>query len=300
LHHFDFCHDTVLRVTRTPQGIAMATPVIQGLKRNWPLGTALGISSLAMTAPLLWTLLLSLKPNDELLRGTQAAFSPPYTLRNYTDILGHAAVFGWLLNSAIVSLSVTFGVLALSSLAGYGFARLRFPGRDALFVMVLFGLAIPEQSVIIARHQMFSALHLHNTYWGLIFPGLAAPFGVFLMAQYFRALPKDLEEAAWLDGASHLRTFWRIVLPLSLPAQVTLGIFTFLSTWNDYWWPLISATNSDMYTLTVGVASSQMNFAQTNGLGFLMAQAVFASVPILIVYVIFQRYIIAGVSRAAA
>jgi multiple sugar transport system permease protein len=251
-----------------------------------------------MAAPLLWTLLLSLKPNDELLRSTQTAFSPPYTVQNYADILGHSAVFGWLLNSTLVCLGVTFGVLALSSLAGYGFARLRFPGRDAIFVLVLFGLAIPEQSVIIARHQMFSALALHNTYGGLILPGLAAPFGVFLMTQYFRAIPRELEEAAWLDGASRFKTFWRILLPLSLPAQATLGIFTFLSTWNDYWWPLISATNSRMYTLTVGIASSQMNFAQTNGLGFLMAQAVFASVPILIVYVIFQRYIVAGVSRA--
>jgi multiple sugar transport system permease protein len=260
----------------------------------------LALAALVMAAPLLWTLLLSLKPNAELLRGTNTAFSPPYTLQNYADIFGHSAVFGWLLNSTIVSLGVTFGVLALSSLAGYGFARLRFPGRDVIFILVLFGLAIPEQSVIIARHQMFSALALHNTYGGLIFPGLAAPFGVFLMTQYFRAMPKELEEAAWLDGASRFRTFWKILLPLSLPAQATLGIFTFLATWNDYWWPLISATNSDMYTLTVGVASSQMNFAQTNGLGFLMAQAVFASVPILIVYVIFQRYIVAGVSRAAA
>jgi multiple sugar transport system permease protein len=278
----------------------MAGLRFEGTRRRWGLSAALAAASLAMAAPLLWTLLLSLKPNEELLRGTQAAFSPPYTLQNYGDILGHSAVFGWLLNSTIVSLSVTAGVLVLSSLAGYGFARLRFPGRTALFIIVLFGLAIPEQSVIIARHQMFTALHLHNTYGGLIFPGLAAPFGVFLMAQYFRALPKELEEAAWLDGASHFKTFWRIVIPLSLPAQVTLGIFTFLSTWNDYWWPLISATNSDMYTLTVGVASSQMNFAQTNGLGFLMAQAVFASLPILIVYVIFQRYIVAGVARAAS
>jgi multiple sugar transport system permease protein len=142
-------------------------------------------------------------------------------------------------------------------------------------------------------------LGLHNTYGGLILPGLAAPFGVFLMTQYFRAMPKELEEAAWLDGASRFKTFWRILVPLSFPAQATLGIFTFLSTWNDYWWPLISATNSQMYTLTVGVASSQMNFAQTNGLGFLMAQAVFASLPILIVYVIFQRYLVAGVRAAA-
>jgi multiple sugar transport system permease protein len=267
--------------------------------RNWLAGLAIGLAALAMAAPLLWTVLLSLKANDVLLRGTANAFAPPYTFQNYADIFGHSAVFGWLLNSTIVSLGVTAGVLCLSSLAGYGFARLRFPGRDIVFVIVLFGLAIPEQSVIIARHQMFSALGLHNSYGGLIFPGLAAPFGVFLMTQYFRAMPKELEEAAWLDGASRFRTFWRILLPLSLPAQATLGIFTFLSTWNDYWWPLISATNSRMYTLTVGVASSQMNFAQTNGLGFLMAQAVFASVPILIVYVIFQRYIVAGVRAAA-
>ncbi|MGH8220466.1 MAG: carbohydrate ABC transporter permease [Steroidobacteraceae bacterium] len=267
---------------------------------RWPLRVALGVMALAMAAPLAWTLLLSLKSNGALLRSTASAFAPPYTLRNYADILGHSAVFGWLLNSTIVSLGVTLGVLVLSSLAGYGFARLRFPARDAIFVLVLFGLAIPEQSVIIARHQMFSALHLHNSYGGLILPGLSAPFGVFLMTQYFRAMPRELEEAAWLDGASRLKTFMRILLPLSLPAQATLAIFTFLSTWNDYWWPLISATNSDRYTLTVGIASSQMNFAQTNGLGFLMAQAVFASVPILIVYVIFQRYLVAAVSRATA
>ena len=265
---------------------------------HWFVRLALIVTSLTMAAPLLWTVLLSVKPNTDLMRGTQTAFSPPYTLQNYADILGHSAVFGWLLNSVIVSLGVTIGVLVLSSLAGYGFARLRFPGRNVIFTLVLFGLSIPEQSVIIARHQMFSALHLHNTYEGLILPGLAAPFGVFLMTQYFNAVPRDLEEAAWLDGASRFRTFWRVLLPLSLPAQATLGIFTFLSTWNDYWWPLISATNADRYTLTVGIASSQMNFAQTNGLGFLMAQAVFASIPILIVYVIFQRYIVTGVARA--
>jgi multiple sugar transport system permease protein len=280
----------------------MAEPVrrrISGTRMRWTVLVALGIAAAAMAAPLLWALLLSLKPNHELLRSTQTAFSPPYTLRNYADILGYPAAFSWLLNSTVVSLAVTLGVLALSSLAGYGFARLRFPGRDTIFALVLFGLAIPEQSVIIARHRMFSVLHLHNTYPGLILPGLAAPFGVFLMTQYFRAMPRELEEAAWLDGASRWKTFWRVLLPLSLPAQATLGIFTFLSTWNDYWWPLISATNSTMYTLTVGIAASQMNFAQTNGLGFLMAQAVFASLPILLVYVVFQRYLIAGVAGSA-
>jgi multiple sugar transport system permease protein len=278
---------------------AVEQPAARTSGPGWLGVLGLAVMTLIMAAPLLWTLGLSFKPNEELLRGTQTVFHAPYTLGNYADILGHSAIFHWLLNSTIVSLGVTFGVLALSSLAGYGFARLQFPGRDVVFILVLFGLAIPEQSVIIARHQMFSALHLHNTYAGLILPGLAAPFGVFLMTQYFRSMPRELEEAAWLDGASRFATFWRILLPLSLPAQATLGIFTFLSTWNDYWWPLISATNSDMFTLTVGLASTQMNFAQTNGLGFLMAQAVFAGAPILIVYALFQRYIVLGASRAA-
>jgi len=147
--------------------------------------------------------------------------------------------------------------------------------------------------------QMFSALSLHNTYPALVLPGLAMPFGVFLMTQYFRSIPREIDEAALLDGASRFTIFWKLLLPLTLPAQATLGIFTFLSAWNDYWWPLISATNKSMFTITVGIASQQMNFAQTEGLGFLMAQAVFAGAPILIVYLFFQKYIVQAVAGAA-
>jgi multiple sugar transport system permease protein len=257
------------------------------------------VLGIVMVAPLLWALLLSLKSNGELMVDTNSAFHAPYTLRNFGDIVSDSAVFRWLLNSCIVSLGTTIGVLILSSLAGYGFARLEFPGRAWLFGFVLFGLAIPEQAVIITRHQMFSALHLHNTYPGLMLPGIAAPFGVFLMTQYFRAIPREIDEAALLDNASRFRVFWRVLLPMTLPAQATLGIFTFLSSWNEYWWPLISGTNPAMYTLTVGIASTQMNFAESAGLGFLMSQAVFASVPILIVYMFFQKYIVTAVSGSA-
>lgn len=260
-------------------------------------GVALGAA--IMVAPLLWTLLLSLKSNADLMRDSATAFSGPYTLENYRAILVGSSVSRWLLNSLIVSLGMTAGVLVLSSLAGYGFARLEFPFRRTLFVFVLLGLAIPEQAVILPRHQIFAALHLHNSYPGLILPGLAGPFGVFFMTQYFRAIPRDLDEAAMIDGASSFRIFWRILLPLTLPAQATLGVFTFLGAWNDYWWPLISATTSDRFTLTVGLASSQMNYAQTSGLGFLMAQAVFASIPILIVYVIFQKQIVRAMAGTA-
>jgi multiple sugar transport system permease protein len=258
-----------------------------------------GIGALLMAAPLIWTLLLSIKSNAELMRDSGAAFSPPYTLENYASILQGNMVFRWLLNSIIVSLGTTLGVLALCSLAGYGFARLDFPFRRTLFIFVLLGLAIPEQAVVLPQHRLFADLGLHNSYPGLILPGLAGPFGVFFMTQYFKAIPRDLDEAAMLDGASRFTTFWKVLLPLTVPAQATLGVFTFLASWNSYWWPLISATRGDMFTLTVGLASSQMNYAQTSGLGFLMAQAVFASIPIFIVYLIFQKQIVRAMAGAA-
>ncbi|MER8373621.1 carbohydrate ABC transporter permease [Mesorhizobium sp. M1406] len=255
--------------------------------------------SIAMIAPVLWVIGLSLKENAELMADPNSVFRAPYTLRNYINTIGTSSVFLWVLNSIIVSGGLTLGTLILSSLAGYGFARLNFPGKNVLFVIVLFGLAVPEQAVLVARHQIFSMLKFHNTYHGLILPGLSASFGVFLMTQYFKAIPKELDEAAMLDNASRFRTFWKVLLPLTVPAQATLGIFTFLGAWNDYLWPLISATRKDMYTLTVGMASTQTNFAQSEGIGFLMAQAVFAGAPILIVYLFFQKYIVTAVSGAA-
>ena len=260
---------------------------------------AVALAGVLMLVPMLWVLIVSFKDNSALMADASSAFSAPYTLANYRSILGESQVFTWLLNSLVVSLAMTAGVLVLSSLAGYGFARLQFPGRKLLFVMVLFGLAIPEQAVIIGRHQLFSAVSLHNSYTALVLPGLSMPFGVFLMTQYFRAIPRELDEAALLDGASRFRVFSRILLPLTIPAQATLGIFTFFHAWNDYWWPLISATNREMLTLTVGVAATQMNFAQTEGIGFLMAQAVFAGVPTLLVYVAFQKYLVRAVAGAA-
>ena len=257
------------------------------------------IGAVIMVTPLIWTLLLSFKSNAELMRDSGTAFSGPYTLENYYAILVGSQVTRWLINSLIVSLGTTAGVLILCSLAGYGFARLDFPFRRTLFLFVLLVLAIPEQAVILPRHQFFAQLGLHNSYPGLILPGLVAPFGVFFMTQYFRAIPRELDEAAMLDGASRLTLFWKVLLPLTIPAQATLGVFTFLGSWNDYWWPLISATTSDRFTLTVGLASAQMNYAQTSGLGFLMAQAVFASIPILIVYIIFQKQIVRAMAGAA-
>jgi multiple sugar transport system permease protein len=246
--------------------------------------------------PLAWVLAASFKPNEILMGRTDGLLSAPFTLKNYQNVIGTSSLLRWLANSAIVALGQTALVLVLSSLAGYGFARTSFPGKRWVFGFVLAGLAVPEQAILIPLHRLFAELGLHNTYTALILPRLALPFGVYLMTQYFKAIPRELEEAALLDNASRLKIFLRIVLPMSLPAQATLGIFSFLTAWNDYLWPLVSATRPDMYTLTVGLASIQTNFAQAEGIGFLMAQAVFAGLPIFIVYLFFQKYIVAAVS----
>jgi multiple sugar transport system permease protein len=203
-------------------------------------------------------------------------------------------------NSAIVAVGQTVLTLVIASLGGYGFARTDFPGRKLLFALLLAAFAVPEQAVIVPLHTMFAQAGLHNTYIALIAPRLAFPFGILLMTQYFRAIPPEIEEAALLDRASRLKVFFRIVLPLSIPAQATLGIYTFLHAWNDYFWPLVSATRPEMYTLTVGLASMQTNFAQTEGIGFLMAQAVFAGLPVLLLYLFFQRHIVSAVAGGAA
>ncbi|WP_416923270.1 carbohydrate ABC transporter permease [Vibrio sp.] len=257
------------------------------------------VLSLIMVAPFLWMVGLSLKDNQELMLGTDAVFRFPYTMQNYLDIFRNSSVFHWLMNSLIVSGCMTLGVLTLSSLAGYAFARLEFPMKKTLFVIVLMGLAVPEQAVIIARHQLFSEFHLHNTYLGLILPGLSAPFGVFLMTQFFKAIPKEIDEAAMMDNASKFKIFWKVLLPLTIPAQATLAILTFLTSWNDYFWPLISATDKSMYTITIGIASSQTNFAQSEGLGFLSSQAIFSAIPIILVYIFFQKHIVTAVAGGA-
>jgi multiple sugar transport system permease protein len=262
----------------------------------------LAVAALAFVwvAPILWVVALSFKPNEVLMRTTGDILFPPFTLKNYIDIVATSAVFTWMMNSAIVATGQMILTLLLATLAGYGFARTDFPGKKLVFVLVVAGLAVPEQAIIVGLHTLFAELELHNTYFGLIAPRLAFPFGVLLMTQYFRGIPREIEEAALLDNASRLKILWRVVLPLSLPAQATLGIYTFLHAWNEYFWPLISATRPEMYTLTTGLASMQTNFAQTEGIGFLMAQAVFAGVPVLILYLFFQRHIVTAASGSVA
>jgi multiple sugar transport system permease protein len=249
--------------------------------------------------PVIWIVVMSLKPNDVLMRSTAGFLPIPFTLENYANLLRVSTVPSWLVNSLIVATAMTVLTLVVSSLAGYAFARLDFPGKRIVFVLVLAGLMVPEQAVFIPLHTMFADWGMHNSHAALTMPRVAVPIGVFLMTQFFKAVPRELEEAAELDNASRLTVFWKIMLPLSLPALTTLGLFTFLHAWNDFLWPLVSATETNMYTVTVGLGSIQGNFAQSEGLASIMASAVFASVPVVLIYLIFQQYIVRGVAMGS-
>jgi multiple sugar transport system permease protein len=270
-----------LRSERTAEWLTRA--VLVGLAALWMI-------------PLVWIVTMSFKPNDVLMMSTAGLLPIPFTLKNFNDIFFVSMTPRWLFNSTVVALGTTALTLVVASLAGYAFARLDFPFKRTLFIVVLAGLMVPEQALVIPLHSVITSWDMHNTHFALMAPRVALPVGVFLMTQFFKAVPKELEEAAALDNASRFTIFRRIMLPLSIPALVTLGIYTFLHSWNDFFWPLVSATNTNMYTITVGLASLQGNFAQTEGLGFIMATAVFASLPIVVVYLIFQKYLVRGVA----
>ena len=270
------------------------------LSRDAILTAVIVLVAIAWVLPVAWVVVMSLKPNAELMRSTAGFLPIPFTLENYANLLSLSATPRWLFNSLAVAVSMTVLTLVLSSTAGYAFARLDFPGRRVLFFAVLAGLMVPEQAVFIPLHALFSSWDYHNTHAALVAPRLAVPMGVYLMTQFFKAIPRDLEEAAEIDNAGRLTVFLKIMLPLSYPALTTLGLFTFLYAWNDFLWPLVSATDSQMYTITIGLASIQGNFAQTEGLGSVMAAAVFASVPVVLVYLVFQKYIVSGVAMGGS
>ncbi len=250
--------------------------------------------------PVFWMVSMSLQPNEVLARTTSntalGLIPVPFTLENFANLFSFGLTPRWFLNSMIVAFGMTAAVLVLSSLAGFAFARIRFRGRSLLLAVVLAGLVIPEQAVFIPLYTTFADWGLHNTYFGLMAPRLAVPIGVFLMTQFFRGIPDYIEEAATLDGANRWTLFTRIMLPLSVPALTTLAILTFLYAWNDYLWPLVSAQRQEMFTITVGLASIQSNFAQSEGLGRVMASGVVASLPVILLFLVFQRYVVRGIA----
>lgn len=260
----------------------------------------LAIPAFVWMVPTLWMLSLSFQPNDVLARTTSSTalglIPIPFTVENFVDLFAFGSTPKWFLNSIIVALGMTFGVLAVSSTAGYAMARLDFPFKKTIIAVCLIGLMIPEQAVFIPLYTMFADLGWHNSYHALILPRMAVPVGVFLMMQFFKGISNDIEEAARLEGVGWLQIYWYVMLPLARPAMMTLAILTFLYAWNDYLWPLVSAQKPEFFTITLGLASIQSNFAQSEGLGRVMASGVIASLPVVGLFLIFQRYVVRAMS----
>jgi ABC-type glycerol-3-phosphate transport system permease component len=189
-------------------------------------------------------------------------------------------------------MAVTIIKVIIDSMAGYAFAKMNFPGRDALFLIVLTTLMVPFAATLIPLFIIVRNLNLTNTYLGLMLPALASPIGIFMMRQFIESLPSDLENAARLDGCSEFQIFRRVILPLMKPGLVVLGVFTFMTQWTSYLWPLVISTREDMLTLTVGVQSLRSLF--TVNWGVLSAGAVLALLPLILVFLFLQRYFIAG------
>jgi multiple sugar transport system permease protein len=204
----------------------------------------------------------------------------------------------YILNSLFLAVTVTALNLFLAGLGGYSFARLRFPGRELLFLLVLGTLMIPDQLRLIPVFVLLTDWGLYGSFRGYILINLVTAVNLFFMRQYFLTIPKDFEEAAKLDGAGYFKTFWRVMLPLAAPAMAALAILQFQGTWNDFFWPLIifGQGNTDHYTVQLGLAAFSFQYGTL--WPELMAGSLIAIAPILLIFVIFQRYFIAGVTAA--
>ena len=248
-----------------------------------------------VVAPFVWMVLSSFKPEGEIRRVPPTWWPETFTLDNYVRLFSQLDFPRYFVNSVLVAGLITVGNLVFCSAVGYALAKLRFPGRQVLFATVLGTLMVPGMVTFVPQFVLVSQLGLVNTYAGLVLPFLAGPFGVFLMRQYLLSIPDDLIEAARIDGAGELRIFWRVVLPLCGPALATLGILTFLSSWNSFLWPLVVATTEDKYTLPVALALFSVGQHRTS-FGLLLAGAVVVVLPVIAVFLVLQRHFLRGIA----
>ena len=255
--------------------------------------TLLIIGALLSLFPMVWMVSASLMPTGEASTFPPHFFPTAVTFEHYVALFTRLSLGKYLFNSALIAIIVTGASLAINSMAGYAFAKLRFRGRDRVFRMLSAGLVLPTQVAMLPLFLLLKNMGLINTYMGVIIPGLASIFGIFLVRQYALAIPDEMLDAARVDGASEFRIFWSIVVPGILPILATLAIWTFLATWNDFMWPLIVLSDEAHYTLPVALANLSGEHVQDTEL--MMAGSVITIIPVMLVFLFLQRYYIQGV-----
>ncbi len=255
---------------------------------------ALAAFALAVVFPFIWMLLTSVKPESEVVKYPPQLLPDVWTLEAYTNIWQRVPFGRFFLNSLLFAGGVTLISLFLDSLTAYALSRLQFPGRDVIFIIILIALMLPFQVTFIPLYVTVHELGLLNTFGGLIIPRATNAFGIFMLRQFFSTLPRELDDAARIDGASELYIYSRIVLPLSKPALATLAVFHFMYNWNDFLWPLLITSTTDMRTLPAGLALFMGQHVVEYAV--LMAGATLALAPLFVAFLFAQRYFVQGIA----
>lgn len=278
-------------VTATPP----RAPTRQHASSDLLVYVALIALSALFTLPFLWLVLTSLKDPDQVF--SPQLFPERLFIKNYTDVFRYAPVMTWLKNSVLVATLGALSVMASSSLVAYGFARLRFPGRNKLFALVMATQLLPAAATMVPTFLVWTRLNLTNTFFPLWAGNLfGSAFYIFLLRQFLLSIPQDLVEAARIDGASFFGIYWRIMLPLIRPALIAVGIFEFQAKWNDFMMPLIYLNKTDLFTLALGLETFKNTYETQWAL--LMAASVVFTLPMIVLFFIGQRYILEGITTS--
>ena len=248
--------------------------------------------AISMIYPFFAMVNLSLVPNGEIYNQGDKLFYTPLSLENYSNVFHKIPLWKYFFNSLFVASLTTLGQVIISALAGFAFAVLKFKGRDIIFFIFLITMLVPPQVNIVPLFFLMRQLHWINTYQALILPGIFGGFGVFYMRQFFKGFPKDLMDSGKIDGCNCLSAFFKIAFPLAMPAIATLGVFTFVSCWNSFMWPLIVTNNESMRTLPVGLAIFKGSFREITLWGDLLACSVICTIPVFIVFLLGKKYLI--------
>ena len=264
--------------------------------RHVALYIILVLIALLILLPLFWMLSTSLKPKSQLFLPQIYWIPKRFSWENYSNLFNDPSIpiVRWFFNSVGIATASTVLILVLDSLAAYAYARMEFPGRKIIYTLMLATLFMPGLMFLIPNFVTIYNLGLLNSYVGVILPYLAGVFGVYFLRQFFESLPKELEEAARIDGANRFQTFYKVVLPLAKPALATLAVITFLASWNDFLWPLLILQDVNLQTLPPGLSTLQG--AYTSEYGLMMAGAVIVAIPVLIIYIALQRFIVQSVA----
>ena len=279
-------------VRRTTSGLKRQQQEFLGNLFAW---TILGLGGAAMMVPFLWMVFTSLKSTAEIYVYPPRFLPDSWLWSNYVKAWTLLPFPIFFRNSAIVATSVVLGQLFTCSLAGYSFGRLRYPGRDRLFFLYLATMMIPFAVIMIPLYVQMRWMGWVDTLWPLIVPAIFTPWGTFMMRQFMTTLPRELEDAARIDGASFFRIYRTIILPLTKPALATLGIFTFLGSWNNFLWPLIIISSLNLKTIPLGMTAFQSRMPMKTPWELVMAAATFAILPILVAFIFGQKYYVQGI-----